>query len=335
MLFGSANAQDNLSYMADGLRVSKNGQLFARNLDWNLVKLFLGIVRSGGISTAARALNKQQPTISAGLKRLEDHVGAQLFVRTARGVALTPAARSFLKAAEEIEVLISGLPGEVARTSASLQGLVTVRSISDLVSPEFDQAMVAFHQINPDVEIRLDIAPWRDVVLSVKDSSADIGIACADVANPELCYRPLIREWQQLYCGREHPAFGNGTCEPEDAADEIFVLTGKDEPAELTNFRQRYGLGERAGGSAETLYEVKRLIQIGIGIGFLPTAVAADAVEAGELWPMLDPAILPTYYVYLITRDAKLSAQARALLEMTDPNSKTVTMGCSAGIVEP
>lgn len=331
MLFGSANAQDNLSYMADGLRVSKNGQLFARNLDWNLVKLFLDIVRSGGISTAARALNKQQPTISAGLKRLEDHVGAQLFVRTARGVALTPAASSFLKAAEEIEVLISSLPGEVTRTSASLQGLVTVRSISDLVSPEFDQAMVAFHQINPDVEIRLDIAPWRDVVLSVKDGSADIGIACDAATSPELCYRPLMREWQQLYCGRGHPAFGKAIYEPELAADEIFVLTGKDEPAELTNFRQRYELGERAGGSAETLYEVKRLIQIGIGIGFLPTAVAAEAVAAGELWPMLDPAILPTYYVYLITRDAKLSAPARALLEMTDPNSKPGDDGIQPG----
>ena len=242
--------------MADGLRLSKNGQLFARNFDWNLVKLFLSIVRSGGISPAARALNKQQPTISAGLKRLEARIGAPLFVRTARGVALTPAGRSFLKAAEEIEVLISGLPGEVARASGHLQGLVTVRVISDLVSPEFDRAMVAFHQINPDVEIRLDIAPWRDVVLSVKDGSAEIGIACDALASPELFYRPLMREWQQLYCGRGHPAYGKGVVAPEAAADEIFVLTGEDEPAELASFRQRYGLGERAGGSAESLHEV-------------------------------------------------------------------------------
>lgn len=321
--------------MADGLRVSKTGQLFARNLDWNLVKLFLSIVRSGGISTAARALNKQQPTISAGLKRLEDRVGAPLFVRTARGVALTSAGRSFLKAAEEIEVLISGLPGEVARTSSHLQGLVTVRVISDLVSPQFDQAMVAFHRVNPEVEIRLDIAPWRDVVLSVKDGSADIGIACDAVTNPELCYRPLMREWQQLYCGRGHPAFGKGKVAPEVAADEIFVLTGEDEPAELASFRQRYGLGERAGASAESLREVKRLIQIGIGIGFLPTVVAAEAAETGELWPMLAPDILPTYDVFLITRDASLSAPARALLDMIDAHLKPDVAGNWADDAEP
>ena len=63
------------------------------------------------------------------------------------------------------------------------------------------------------------------------------------------------------------------------------------------------------------MHEVKRLIQIGIGIGFLPTVVAAEAITAGELWPMLHPNILPTYPVYLITRDEGLTPPARALLD--------------------
>jgi LysR family transcriptional regulator, transcriptional activator for bauABCD operon len=313
--------------MPGGSRISRKGQQFARNLDWNLVRLFLDIVRSGGISTAARALNKQQPTISAGLKRLEDHVGAPLFVRSARGVVLTPAGRSFLKAAEEIEVLISGMPGDVARTSGRLQGVVTLRVISDLVSPAFDQAMVAFHLVNPEVEIRFDIAPWRDVVLSVKDGGADIGIACDVAVEPGLRYLPLMREWQQLYCGKAHPSFGVAPQEPEAMADEIFVLTGEDEPAELANFRQQHLLGRRSGGSAETLHEVKRLIQIGIGIGFLPTVVASDAVASGELWPMLHPEVLPTYPVYLITRDASLSPPARALCDTIELHLKEMDTG--------
>ncbi|HML28835.1 MAG TPA: LysR family transcriptional regulator [Hyphomicrobium sp.] len=308
--------------MTRASRLSRKGQQFARNLDWNLVRLFLDIVRSGGISTTARALNKQQPTISAGLKRLEDHVGAPLFVRSARGVVLTPAGRSFLKAAEDIETLISSMPGDVARSSGQLQGVVTLRVISDLVAPAFDQAMVAFHQVNPEVEIRFDIAPWRDVVLSVKDGSADIGIACDAVTDSGLRYRPLMREWQQLYCGKAHPLFGASPSAPSTLIDETFVLTGEDEPAQLSDFRQRHRLGERSGGSAETLHEVKRLIQIGIGIGFLPTVVAAEAVEARELWPMLHPDILPTYPVYLITTETSLSPPARALLDMIEMHVK-------------
>ena len=45
---------------------------FARNVDWNLLKVFLEIVRAEGIGAAARNLNKQQPSVSAALKRLED-----------------------------------------------------------------------------------------------------------------------------------------------------------------------------------------------------------------------------------------------------------------------
>ncbi len=321
--------------MTSGLRTSRKGQQFARNLDWNLVRLFLDIVRSGGISTTARALNKQQPTISAGLKRLEDHVGAPLFVRSARGVALTPAGRSFLKAAEDIEILISGMPGDVARSAGRLQGVVTLRVISDLVAPAFDRAMLSFHQVNPEVEIRFDIAPWRDVVLSVKYGSADIGIACDVVAGTELRYRPLMREWQQLYCGKAHSSFGAAPNAPEAVAEEIFVLTGADEPAELADFRQRHRLGERSGGSAETLHEVKRLIQIGIGIGFLPTVVAAEAVDTGGLWPMLHPDILPTYPVHLITRDSSLSPPARALLDMIEMHVKDADLESAETVRRP
>ena len=167
--------------MSEQKRISRNGQLFARNLDWNLVKLFLDIVRSGGISTAARALNKQQPTISAGLKRLEDHIGTELFVRTARGVALTPAGRTFLTAAEEIELLVSAMPGEAARASGPPRKASSLSALSRTCLARIRSGDDGLHQLHPEVEIRLDIAPWRDVVLSVKDGSADIGIACDSV----------------------------------------------------------------------------------------------------------------------------------------------------------
>jgi DNA-binding transcriptional LysR family regulator len=211
----------------------------------------------------------------------------------------------------------------VAKVSGNLQGIVTVHAISDLISPEFDQAMVAFHHLHPEVEIRLDIAPWRDVVLSVKEGGADIGIACDSATSSELRYRPLMRECQQLYCGKTHASFGKGPHSPEVTASETFILTGEDEPAELTAFRQRYALGEHIGGSAETLHEVKRLIQLGVGVGFLPTVVAAEAVEAGDLWPMLPPDILPTYHVYLITR-GELSNPAHALLDVIDGYLKPI-----------
>lgn len=82
--------------MADLHIIAPDERHFARNVDWNLFHLFVEIVQSGGISAAARHLNRQQPTVSAGLKRLEDQLGVELFHRSSQGVELTPAGRALL-----------------------------------------------------------------------------------------------------------------------------------------------------------------------------------------------------------------------------------------------
>ena len=47
--------------------ISEPSVTFARNVDWNLFKVFHEIARRGGIGAAARALNKNQPSITAAL----------------------------------------------------------------------------------------------------------------------------------------------------------------------------------------------------------------------------------------------------------------------------
>ncbi len=296
--------------------------LFARHLDWNLLKTFHEIVSAGGISAAARSLNRRQPTVSAALKRLEDRLGMTLCIRTARGIELNSAGRALFAACEAMHGAVSRLPNETAKAAGTLTGSVAVRMISDLVSPELDRATILFHRLHPAVEIRLDIAPWRTVVASVKSGEVDIGIACDSAPSEDMFYEPLLAETQQLYCGPTHRLFGEAPRHPREFVDDQFVLTGQDEPEELEHFRRRFGLGRRAGGFAETLHEVKRLIQLGIGIGFLPTVVA-EADGTDRLWPLLPADVLPSYHVYLITRSPDaLSPATRSLLGMIREGGK-------------
>ena len=148
----------------------------------------------------------------------------------------------------------------------------------------------------------MDVAPWRSVLESLKAADAELGIACDDAMSAELRYEPLVREYQQIYCNPRHPRFGTSPCRPTELVAERFILTGEDEPNELSTFRRRYGLGQQGAGCAETLHEVQWLIELGVGIGFLPTSTAQNAVQAGKLWPLLSPELLPNYDVFVITR---------------------------------
>jgi len=64
-------------------------ELYGRNLDLNLLRVFAVVAENRSVTQAAARLYLTQPAISAALRRLTTAVGAPLFVRQGRGLALT------------------------------------------------------------------------------------------------------------------------------------------------------------------------------------------------------------------------------------------------------
>lgn len=306
--------------------------MFARHVDWNLFFVFHEIVRCGSISAAARVLNKQQPSVSAALKRLEDHLQTTLCERGSHGIELTSAGRVVYAHCERMLAQVRSVPHEVEQALGMVEGVITLRTISNVVSPELDAALARFHSLHPAVEIRVDVAPWREVLQSLKAGDVELGIACDDAMCAELRYEPLVREYQQIYCSSRHPLFSGSPCRPAELVAERFILTGEDEPNELSTFRRRYGLGQHGAGCAETLHEVQWLIELGVGIGFLPTTTAQNAVQAGKLWPLLSPELLPNYDVHVITRvqSARNTPTQLLLNAILQETRRAVTVAASA-----
>src|SRR6201986_688392 len=60
-----------------------------------VIKIFLRVVESGSFSAVAPGLGAGQPTISKQVAALEEHLGAQLLMRTSRSLNLTEAGRDF------------------------------------------------------------------------------------------------------------------------------------------------------------------------------------------------------------------------------------------------
>lgn len=282
-----------------------------RHLDWNLLRTFADIVDCGGISAAARALHRQQPSISAALRRLEDHVGTTLCLRSAKGVELTPAGTALLVICHDLRRQVGQIPLALAKADGLVEGQVVVRLVSGLVSPVLDRALARFHRDYPNVELRLEVAPWRSVLRGLLEGEADLGLTCDSAPTLDLDYVPLMRETQQLYCGPDHERAGQQANHPAELRDLGFVLTGQDEPDELAHFRRRYGLGARMAGRAETLGEARRLIELGVGIGFLPIGLG------GALSPLLPEALLPSYDIYVVARPDRVRTAPASLLLQT------------------
>lgn len=288
---------------------------FTRILDWNLLKYFIQIARSGGIGAAASALHISQPSVSAALRKLEEQLGTRLFVRTRKGVELT-AAGAFLKAeCEKMVGSIATVPQNLRAITGSISGTVLVKSISHVFSATLDAGIVAFKQRYPEVELILETAPWEDIVASLLSGDSAVAIGFDEVNRAELRHALLTREKMQIYCGPSHHLHGKQIDDPAALADEPFIAFSDGEPPAWRNFRERHRIGRRISGNADNVYEAWWLIGLGIGIGMLPEPTAAAMAMGQQLFALLPQRDIPELDIYLMWRPDLQDRAAQLLVD--------------------
>lgn len=270
-------------------------------LDWNLLKIFDAIVQSGGIARAAQKLGRQQPAISLALKRLEDRIQCKLCRRGPGGFMLSEEGRRLAEICQQLRDQVRNLPDTIAGTDQEVKGSLRISVISNLINPALDQLILNFNERYPLVKILVDVASWSEVIDALLRGDIDVGISPARQPRAELNYLRLFREVHVPYCGRRHRLFGARKVRPAQLAEEHFVLTGSDEPDQLSDFRLRYGIGRHVAGVSPHLEEAKRLTTLGVGLCFLPEGYAEPEVASGRLWPVLSPVGAPRMDIFVIT----------------------------------
>jgi DNA-binding transcriptional LysR family regulator len=289
-------------------------ETFTRQLDWNLLKVFHEIVREGGLSSAAQQIGRKQPAVSLALKRLESRLNVVLCRRGPGGFELTDEGQLVAELCGRMTAMVAQLPNRIANLTEDVRGRIRVQIISSLVSASLDVAIFDFHRRYPGVEIVMDVATWDAVGRSLRRGEIDVGVAPARLFHRDLSYDLLFREIHRPYCGLSHELFGRKIGQPQELAEHAFILTGADEPDQLTEYRLRFGLGTHVAGLSEHLEEAKRLTALGVGICFLPVGFALPEVEKGTLWPLLPNSTEPAMDIFIITNPTAPRHLARELL---------------------
>jgi len=273
---------------------------FFRNLDWNLFKVFCIIAETGGVTSAAELLRRKQPSISLALQRLEGHLNVRLCERGPSGFELTDEGRALADTCMKLKALVRGIPDAMADTVNIVSGPVRIKMISNVVSEILDDVIVSFHRKCPNAELIVDVASWSDVINALLRQEIDIGVAPSRSKRADLIYHPLFRETHRPYCGRSHRLYGQKLPDPRALAQESFILTGADEPDQLSDFRLKYGIGQKVSGISQHLEEARRLAILGVGVCFLPDGYAAPDVSSGRLWPLLGKRNAPAMEIFII-----------------------------------
>lgn len=95
-----------------------------RGFDWNDLRFFLEVARTGTLSGAARVLGTDHATVSRRIDALERALQQLLFARSPTGCALTPRGKELLPTAEQMESLASQSAQVVGAHPSVLSGVV-------------------------------------------------------------------------------------------------------------------------------------------------------------------------------------------------------------------
>jgi len=273
------------------------------------LRFLTAVVDYGGVIKAAERLHMSQPSISAGLKALEQELGRPLFDRSAqanRPLRLTPAGRRFYRNA--LEILRQC---EAARTdflgATDAQRRVRVGVLDTLPQEAIVALFREFGKREPNVQIELWEGSAERVVGWLAQERIDVAWTNVDDLTPNA--RVLWREPLVAVVAPNHPfAKGHRHMTIRDLENQPFVHRSRCELDAVGRAQLRAaGVSLRVTARAEREGLAFRLIRSGKGITLAPKSLVPDDLVAvtvsgltvartiGLLWrEKLDPMLVAT-----------------------------------------
>ena len=232
---------------------------------WDLYRSFLGVLRRGSLSAAARELGLTQPTLGRHIEALEAALGLPLFVRSQSGLAPTEGALDLQPHAEAMESAAAALVRASSGTQDEPKGSVRLTA-SEVVGVEVLPPILAeFQSAHPGIAIELALSNLNQD-LSRRD--ADIAVRMARPTQGALVARRIGTAPVRLFAHRDYLArrgvprgladlaghaiigFDRDTFALRVLKDtgvpmtrEVFALRTDSEHAQLAALRSGFGIG--------------------------------------------------------------------------------------------
>ena len=277
-------------------------------MEWDNLKHFLAVARSGSLTEAARALKASAATVGRHIDALETRLGARLFEHRSTGYVLTEIGRSILVRAEEAEAAVLAVERKVQGTDLRLSGTVRIATTEDIATMVVIPALPVFRAQHPGIALEI-IA--RIDLSSLTRRDADVALRTVRPEKGDLLVRRIGVVDLAVYASRGYTGAKGLAPGPVDFS-RVEIITWVEE---LATLRGGGWLAERAQDSAVALrVNTTRLLfdacRAGLGLAILP-CFGADADP--ELVCLMPPEqVLSVDAWVVLHRDLAHTARVRA-----------------------
>ena len=286
-------------------------------VSFDYYKIFYFVGKYGSFTQAAGILRNSQPNITRAMNNLEAELGCRLFVRSRKGVTLTPEGEKLFihveSAYEQIRLGEAELSKSASLQSGNLSIAISEIALHGFMLPILQQYKAAY----PGIHVQILNHSTPQGIQAVNRGIAEIAV----VSTPTGVVKPLserkVRSFQEiLIAGTLYADLADREISLKDLSAYPMISLGRETTsfAFLNKLFTSHGVILAPSVEAATTDQILPMVAHDIGLGFVPLAFAEEALKSGKVFQVhLKESIPPRHICLIKDKSHPLSAAAAAL----------------------
>lgn len=252
-------------------------------IEWELYRTFLGVLREGSLSGAARVLGIAQPTVGRHVAALEAALGLALFTRSQTGLLPTEAALALQPHAQAIESTALALERVAASYGDGVRGVVRVTA-SEVIGVEVLPAAVeALRRDYPDLKVELVLS---NEVQDLLRHEADVAVRMTRPNQEQLVARRIGSIELGLHAHADYLARHGTPSNLDELGGHTLIGYDRFSPFVRASVKKWHQFGrDRLALRTDSDVAQLALIRAGAGIGICQAALARRSPGLVRLLP--------------------------------------------------
>ena len=234
---------------------------------------FIEVSNTLNLSRTAKRIGISQPSLSLAMKRLEQTIGTELFIRSKNGVVLTKAGKRLLSHAKQLLQLWDSVKSESLAAHYEIQGNFILGVHPSVALCTLSGFLPKLLMDYPKLEIQLKHDLSRNISEEIINLSIDIGLVVNPVKHPDLIIHKLYDDKVTFWYTTKK------NVNQQIASGEAVLIFDPDliQTQWLLKHIHRQGIKYKRVVTSNNLEVITNLTTNGGGIGILPTRVAFSA----------------------------------------------------------
>jgi DNA-binding transcriptional LysR family regulator len=171
------------------------------NINWDGLRYFLVAAEAGSLSSAAKALNSNQPTVGRHIDALENTLGVKLFQRSVKGISLTEEGQAVFEQAQKIQHSVVKIQRVVQGGEDHASGTVRLSLPEGLGQELLIPALDKFYKAYPDVKLIFNVSA---TTANLTQGEADIAVRLFRPEEADLVIKHLGEMNIGLYASKRY-----------------------------------------------------------------------------------------------------------------------------------